>query len=90
MQLGLKGSGENGEGAVNYNPRKRKVTQGANTERDEYYVGVKRTIWRLLATVLIFIHRNLWRKIWTIGNRRGYKDGRANLMEDCETKDSIC
>ena len=38
MELGLKG-GPGGEGAVNYNPRKRKVTKGANTERDEYYVS---------------------------------------------------
>ena len=38
MELGLKG-GDGGEGAVNYNPRRRKVTKGADTERDEYYVS---------------------------------------------------
>lgn len=37
MQLGLKG-GE--EGNVNYNPRRRKVTMGADSQRDEYYVSL--------------------------------------------------
>jgi len=36
MELGLKG-GAGGDGAVNYNPRRRKITQGGTTERDEYY-----------------------------------------------------
>ena len=38
MELGLKG-GPQGEGGVNYNPRRRKVTKGGTTERDEYYVS---------------------------------------------------
>ena len=36
MELGLKGLGDD---EVNYNPRRRKVTKGGTTERDEYYVG---------------------------------------------------
>jgi len=36
MELGLKG-GVQGDGGINYNPRRRKVTQGGTTERDEYY-----------------------------------------------------
>jgi hypothetical protein len=37
MQLGLKG-GVAGDGGINYNPRRRVVTKGGTTERDEYYV----------------------------------------------------
>ena len=36
MELGLKG-GDTGDGAITYNPRRRKVTKGGSTERDEYY-----------------------------------------------------
>jgi cytochrome c oxidase assembly protein subunit 16 len=36
MELGLKGLGDE---EVNYNPRRRKVTKGGTTERDEYYVS---------------------------------------------------
>lgn len=36
MELGLKGGAE-GEGAIMYNPRRRKVTKGGTSERDEYY-----------------------------------------------------
>jgi len=34
MELGLKGLGDED---VNYNPRRRKVTRGGTSERDEYY-----------------------------------------------------
>ena len=37
MELGLKG-GSDGEGGISCNPRRRKVTKGGTTERDEYYV----------------------------------------------------
>lgn len=36
MELGLKGLGDD---EVSYNPRRRKVTRGGTTERDEYYVS---------------------------------------------------
>lgn len=36
MELGLKG-GDEGEGAVTYNPRRRKITKGGLSEKDEYY-----------------------------------------------------
>ncbi|KEF59205.1 cytochrome c oxidase assembly protein COX16, mitochondrial [Exophiala aquamarina CBS 119918] len=36
MQLGLKG-GPDGEGGLTYNPRRRVVTKGGLSERDEYY-----------------------------------------------------
>lgn len=36
MELGLKGLGDE---EVNYNPRRRKVTKGGTSERDEYYVS---------------------------------------------------
>jgi Cytochrome c oxidase assembly protein COX16 len=36
ISLGLKGGAE-GEGSIAYNPRRRKVLQGQNSERDEYY-----------------------------------------------------
>jgi cytochrome c oxidase assembly protein subunit 16 len=36
MELGLKGLGDE---EVNYNPRRRKVTRGGTSERDEYYVN---------------------------------------------------
>ena len=35
MELGLKGLGDE---EVSYNPRRRKVTKGGTSERDEYYV----------------------------------------------------
>lgn len=38
MELGLQG-GRGGEGALSYNPRRRKVTVGGTSERDEYYVS---------------------------------------------------
>lgn len=37
MELGLQG-GQEGEGALSYNPRRRKVTAGGTSARDEYYV----------------------------------------------------
>lgn len=39
MELGLKGGGI-GESTMHYNPRRRQILQGSNTQRDEYYVGV--------------------------------------------------
>ena len=36
LQLGLKG-GPTGEGALTYNPRRRKILKGELNERDEYY-----------------------------------------------------
>lgn len=36
MELGLKG-GTDGEGSLMYNPRRRLVTKGGTSERDEYY-----------------------------------------------------
>lgn len=36
MELGLKG-GMGGEGTLKYNPRRRKVLDGQNSQRDEYY-----------------------------------------------------
>jgi cytochrome c oxidase assembly protein subunit 16 len=41
MELGLKGLGDE---EVNYNPRRRKVTKGGTTERDEYYVSSFQTV----------------------------------------------
>jgi cytochrome c oxidase assembly protein subunit 16 len=41
MELGLKGLGDE---EVNYNPRRRKVTKGGTTERDEYYVSSSQTV----------------------------------------------
>ena len=37
LELGLRG-GPGGEGEVSYNPRRRKVTKGGLSEKDEYYV----------------------------------------------------
>ena len=37
MELGLKG-GSTAENAMHYNPRRRQILQGGNTQRDEYYV----------------------------------------------------
>lgn len=36
MELGLKG-GAAGEGTITYNPRRRKILDGPNAQRDEYY-----------------------------------------------------
>ncbi|KAK5052734.1 Cytochrome oxidase assembly [Exophiala bonariae] len=36
MQLGLKG-GADGQGGLTYNPRRRTLTKGGTSERDEYY-----------------------------------------------------
>lgn len=36
MELGLRG-GKEGGGELSYNPRRRQVLQGQNSERDEYY-----------------------------------------------------
>lgn len=36
LELGLKG-GADGEGTMNYNPRRRVIQKGGTTERDEYY-----------------------------------------------------
>ena len=36
MELGLKG-GTEGEGSLKYNPRRRVVSKGGMSERDEYY-----------------------------------------------------
>jgi hypothetical protein len=41
MELGLKGLGDE---EVSYNPRRRKVTKGGTTERDEYYVSSFQTV----------------------------------------------
>jgi cytochrome c oxidase assembly protein subunit 16 len=41
MELGLKGLGDD---EVTYNPRRRKVTKGGTTERDEYYVSPSWTL----------------------------------------------
>ena len=38
LELGLKG-GAQGEGTMKYNPRRRNLMEGQNTQRDEYYVG---------------------------------------------------
>ena len=39
MQLGLRSDVESH--GVNYNPRRRKVTKGGTSERDEYYVSIR-------------------------------------------------
>jgi len=39
VQMGLK-RGTTGDGPVNYNPRRRLITKGGTTERDEYYVWI--------------------------------------------------
>jgi cytochrome c oxidase assembly protein subunit 16 len=36
MELGLKG-GKEGEGSIQYNPRRRVVTKDGMSEKDEYY-----------------------------------------------------
>jgi len=36
MEIGLKGGAE-GDGSLSYNPRRRVLTKGGTTERDEYY-----------------------------------------------------
>lgn len=60
LELGLKGNGER-EGAVSYNPRRRKVTVGGTTERDEYYVRDK-IDWQSIGYADAHC-RNSWRRI---------------------------
>lgn len=43
MELGLQG-GAGGQGGVTYNPRRRVVTKGGTTERDEYYVRLPNSV----------------------------------------------
>lgn len=92
MGLNKGGGGEFGEAVggagtgVTYNPRRRVVTKGGMSERDEYYVSrancglLGRELW-IYANEWC-LRRNLWPKIWIIGSRKEWKDGRGNRTGD--------
>lgn len=82
MELGLKG-GLSGEGTMKYNPRRRKILEGQDTERDEYYVRAQYDL-TVGKAVLTCLNSDLWRKTWTTGSRSEYNGGKASPTVGCE------
>lgn len=85
---GLKDGEGEGEGKVN--PRRRMV----GSEREEYYVspfffyfGICRGDFGIIASLgriadTVWFYRDLWRRIWTIGSRNAFSDGKASRTDD--------